>query len=249
MQSLTDINFWLSQLTEIGVLVAIAYGSGRIAERGVRVNYTRKIVHFAIFFVPVFIADIFPFVTTAATTAVGGALFFLLLGLMTRPARSRSGFAMTTFRSFDRPEDRPHSLLWLTTQIIAGYAVLLPLGYLLAGMGLAGLIYIPILVNGIGDGLAEPVGVRFGKHHYEVRAIFSDRTYRRTLEGSACVFVTAVLVTIFFRDAFTTTQFVAALIALPVGLTLAEARAPHTWDTPFLFGAGGGLLLAIVKLI
>lgn len=34
----------------------------------------------------------------------------------------------------------------------------------------AALIYITVLVAGIGDGLAEPVGVRFGRHPYRARS-------------------------------------------------------------------------------
>ena len=131
------------------------------------------------------------------------------------------------FASFDRPEDRPHTMLWLTTQVAAGFAVLIPVGWFFQQVGLFELTYIPVLVNGIGDGLAEPVGVRFGRRSY------------KTFVGSACVLVTGIAVVPGFRDAFTTTQLIVAFFSIPISLTFAESVAPHTWDTPVLFLVGG----------
>ncbi len=61
---------------------------------------------------------------------------------------------------------------------------------------------IGILVDGLGDALAEPVGIVFGKHRYRVRSFFSTRTQFRTLEGSACVFASAVLGILLVNDFF-----------------------------------------------
>jgi len=246
LDSLAQLPFWASQLAEVIILGSVAYGAGILATRhGVLVNYTRKIVHFAAFLVPVFVTDLFPFQATPATTLISGAILLGLLALLSKPVRSRSDFLMTVFRSFDRPEDRPHTLLWLTTQLITGYAVIITFGVVFSQMEMLRLIYIPILVSGIGDGLAEPVGVRFGRRKYQVPAIFSSRTYERTLEGSACVFVTSVIVILLFHAAFTTPQLWVALAAVPLLLTLAEAKAPHTWDQPFLLFTGYVSLLAI----
>ena len=71
------------------------------------------------------------------------------------------------FLSFDRPEDRPNTLLWLSTQITVGYLILIPAIFFFISIGYSDLIMVPILVNGIGDGLAEPVGVKFGRLKYK----------------------------------------------------------------------------------
>ena len=107
---------------------------------------------------------------------------------------------------------------------------------------------IPILVNGIGDGLAEPVGVRFGRLKYKTYSLFSKIKYERTLEGSACVFFTSLIVIIFFHSSFTFSEFFSVLIVFPLVMTLAEAFAPHTWDTPFLFFFGF-FTIYIVKIM
>ena len=109
-------------------------------------------------------------------------------------------------------------------------------------------VLIPILINGIGDGLAEPVGVRFGRHTYRVYALFSKRQYHRTLEGSACVFLSSLVIIAFHHDAFTLWQWIAALVLVPVCMTLAEAFSPHTWDTPFLFLTGYLAVFAVSLL-
>ncbi len=83
--------------------------------------------------------------------------------------------------------------MWLTTQIVAGYLVVMPMLLYLAQAGQSELMFIPMLITGIGDTLAEPVGVRFGAHRYAVRALFTHRMYTRSLEGSACILVTGLL--------------------------------------------------------
>ena len=152
------------------------------------------------------------------------------------------------FLSFDRPEDRPNTLLWLSTQITFGYLILIPNIIFFISIGYGDLILIPILVNGIGDGLAEPVGVRFGRLKYKTYALFSKIKYERTVEGSACVFFTSLIVIIFFHSSFTFAEFFSALIIFPFVMTLAEAFAPHTWDTPFLF-LFGFITIYLVKII
>jgi len=247
VEALAQPTFWISQLVEIAGLTAVGYLAGVLVTRhGIRVNYTRKMVHFTAFFLPVLVTVQFPFQPTGTTTLVSGGILLLLLALLIEPLRSRSFFLMTVFRSFDRPEDRPYTLRWLTTQLAAGYAVIIPFGVLFNRMEMLHLIYIPILISGIGDGLAEPVGVRFGRRRFKVPALFSERQYERSLEGSACVFFTGVAVLLFFRESFTATQLILALAVIPLAMTLTEARAPHTWDQPFLFLTGAAAVLAIV---
>jgi phytol kinase len=76
-------------------------------------------------------------------------------------------------------QDRPYTLTWMLTQLAGGYVIILAL-YLYLGARGAGVvppgagraILIPIVVNVFGDGLAEPVGIRFGRHKYRARALW-----------------------------------------------------------------------------
>ena len=100
--------------------------------------------------------------------------------------------------------------------------------------------------TGIGDGLAEPVGIYLGRHKYWTTSCFGDRKYQRSWEGSACVFLSSVVfVSCFYYTFESATQFYIALVLLPPAMAYAEATSPHTIDTPFLMGVGGFLLWII----
>lgn len=243
--------FAFYQVSVVASLCTIQYLSGLLVRhKGVKVNYTRKINHFALFFIPLFLRQIFPFYDSFDRFILGCALAIVQLIIYIEPIRAKIPLIATMFLSFDRPEDRPHTLWWLFTQILAGYLVLVPMVILFVTHGLSGIIYIPLLILIFGDGLAEPVGIRFGRHKYTTYAFFSRRKYVRSLEGSACVLLASVIVVLMHRQFFLwPMQFVVALIAVPVIMTLVEAFSPHTWDTPTLFLAGYGSLFGILRLL
>ena len=232
--------FWLNQVIVLNVLGLVSYSGGRLVrDKRVKVNYTRKINHFTLFFAPLFIDAVFFFEPSYHTTIARLVLTCLAFGCYVEPIRARVPVVRTMFLSFDRPEDRPHTLLWFYTQTLAALLIMIPMIIFFTVQGFRELLYVPVLINGIGDGLAEPVGVYFGKHKYPARALFTDKTYVRSLEGSACVFITSVLTVCVFYASFSPAQFVVVLLSLPVLMTLAEAFAPHTWDTPFLYTVCG----------
>ena len=239
----------LSGIIKLTILLLIQYASGCLVfYKGVKVNYTRKINHFALFFIPMFIDNIIPVQPSIELLIIGSFVAIASLIIYIKPIRTNSRLIQRMFLSFDRPEDRPNTLLWLTTQTAVGYLIVIPIVIYFFKIGYEDLLLIPILVNGIGDGLAEPVGVRFGRLKYKTYALFSKIKYERTIEGSACVFFTSIIVIIFFQSGFTSSEFICALIVFPIVMTLAEALAPHTWDTPFLF-LFGYLTLYIVKIM
>ena len=230
-------------------LLAVMLSTGFLVRySGVKVNYTRKVNHFAIFFLPVFIdkqfdAETF---TNFVYLAISAVITTVSLLMFYEPIRKLIPPYQLMFEGFDRPEDRPYTLVWIWTQFAAGFAVMLPMIWLFGQWGLGSLVLIPILINVVGDGLAEPVGIRFGKHEYRTRALFTEKEYVRTLEGSACVLITGLIVVAMHHEYFTTTQFVLSMLLVPLLMTLTEAYSPHTWDTPFLMATGyGGLLLVM----
>ena len=215
----------------------------------IRVNYTRKLNHFALFFLPVFIDKQFNAETFTDFTylAISAVVSTLALSVYYEPIRKAIPPFQLMFEGIDRPEDRPHTLIWIWTQFAAGFVVLLPMIWLFGQWGLESLVLIPILINIIGDGLAEPVGVRFGKHEYKTRALFTNKTYVRTLEGSACVLITGFIAVAMHAEFFTEIQFVLAMLFVPIIMTLTEAYSPHTWDTPFLMFTGYTSLMLIMQ--
>jgi hypothetical protein len=87
----------------------------------------------------------------------------------------------------------------------------------------------------IGDGFAEPIGVRFGKIKYKTFALFTKKRYYRTIEGSLTVFISSIFVTSIFSFLFTSNQLFIAFFILPITITLIEAFSPHTWDRPIFY--------------
>lgn len=243
------MNFWIGELLKVLVLFASTFLLGHyLVRRGVRVNYTRKIFHFIFIFFPVFISTVLPFSASLTSTLISGAVVLVCLAFMVEPLRKKSYFLRTCFSAIDRPEDQPYTLLWVSTQLFVTYVVVIAMVAWLKSYDRAVLIYITVLIVGIGDGLAEPVGVRFGKHHYKVHALFTDRKYSRTLEGSLCVFVSGILAVILLSPQLSWVELGLALVLIPIWMTLAEAFSPHTWDGPLLYLIGGLSTVLIVQL-
>ena len=231
-------------------LTAVMLSSGVLARYfNIRVNYTRKINHFALFFLPVFIdkqfnAETF---TDFIYLAISAVVSTLALAVYYEPIRKAIPPFQLMFEGLDRPEDRPYTLIWIWTQFAVGFAVMIPMIWLFGEWGLSSLVLIPILINIVGDGLAEPVGIRFGTHEYKTKALFTSKEYVRTLEGSACVLITGFIVVAMHFEYFTTTQFILSMLLVPLIMTLTEAYSPHTWDTPFLMFTGYMSLLLIMQ--
>ncbi|HNP27309.1 MAG TPA: hypothetical protein PKM20_11250 [Nitrosomonas sp.] len=240
------IEYWLHHAVFYALLFLIHYLNGLLVIHwNLKVNYTRKINHFAFFFLPVLLLSVIEYPYSAATFLMDMVCAFTFLTCFTAPVRNRIRPLFIMFRSFDRPEDRPLTLTWLYTQFIASYSVLIPLLMYFESRDMLPLIMIIIIANGLGDGLAEPVGIRYGKRKYTTYALFTQKKYVRSYIGSACVFITTLLAVLAFQQYFTPAQLVAALITLPILITLAEAFSPHTWDSPFIYGVGGMAMIGI----
>ena len=115
--------------THIGILFlllfSLEYINGLIVKyKHIKVNYTRKINHFALFFTPLLLMDIIPYERTGITILFGSLLTLLSLLIFIHPIRQRLSILATMFLSFDRPEDRPHTKLWLIAQFMGSYIVL-----------------------------------------------------------------------------------------------------------------------------
>ncbi len=239
----------LYQITLICSLLSIQYLCGLLVKKkDIKVNYTRKIVHFALFFLPFFLEPFFFQNTSPNNHGVGMMTNLSTYLLLIKPIRSRVKPLNTAFMSLDRPEDRPNTLKWIFLQNILAALVMFPLSIMFSINNMEFLIFIPIFINAIGDGLAEPIGIRFGKHKYQTYALFSKKKYVRSIEGSSCVFITSLALIIIFSPCFTFIQFSLALLIIPISMTISEAFSPHTLDNPFLFLVCGLLLVFIIQI-
>jgi dolichol kinase len=242
-------SFWLNISFGLLFSLALCYVNGLLVERyNIKVNYTRKVYHFFVIFYALYGYLVIRYEPTPTTDSIWGLVTTLSWFIYLPALRERVPFIRTMFRSLDRPEDRPYTLRWIFLQFVLGFAIIIPMSFALAGLGQRHLIGIPTLINGFGDGLAEPIGVRFGKHKYQVRALFTDKRYTRSLEGSLCVLLSGFFAVLVYQASFTPTQLAVALATIPLAMTLAEAFSPHTVDTPSLFLVGTVSVYAILHI-
>ncbi|KAG7378762.1 hypothetical protein PHYBOEH_000208 [Phytophthora boehmeriae] len=246
-QWLGETRFWLVQLPKLVVMMAVSLAGGIVCrcfcdvdEKGYimtnksskfKVNYTRKLQHFAAYMVPLVIKADYP-----GPIALAWGDFFTMLGFLVliKPIREHSKFFMLQFNSLDRPEDRPNTLKWIILGNIApGMFILMFFKWLFAAQG--ELVFILVFITGIGDGLAEPVGITWGMHKYKTHSCFSKNKYTRSWEGSACVFLSGLVFPALQYAAFDNfTQVLLSMLILGPTMAYAEATAPHTMDTPVL---------------
>lgn len=162
--------------------------------------------------------------------------------------------ANIAFAAFDREDDRPFTLLWAVTQSLMTFVVLTPLGILLAkAFGAPMFIAIPILSVSVGDGMAEIIGRLFGSHKYTSTALFTEKEYTRSIEGSLCVYCTTLLVSIIIPlfvqpGMWDWRQILLCAIVLPMITTYTEAVAPHTWDNAIILFVSGFFIIVVFLL-
>lgn len=81
--------FYLNQIVLLSLLFGIFYATGRlVSHSGVRVNYTRKINHFAIFFLPIILGPVFVYDKTPVTRTLGLVFAICTLIIFFQPLRS-----------------------------------------------------------------------------------------------------------------------------------------------------------------
>ena len=278
-----DETFWTKLvIQQIAIWLVFSLCGLAVVTRGWNEGYSRKVCHVVMYLMPFLMHLAWPRSSEAHSDETSSAnapsvwtmswtvwFQFVPFYLQIKPARRRSTFLMLVFRAYDRAQDRPHTLSWLLTQLGGGYVVLLALYMYLQTRG-AGIVppgaeravLIPLVVNVFGDGLAEPVGIAFGRHGYRARALFYDGKccageFKRTLEGSFVVYLSALLAVLPCGGGvggddwrlFTDAQYAVALAALPPLMTITEAYAPHTWDNPFITLVGAAFLLGLYELV
>jgi phytol kinase len=137
----------------------------------------------------------------------------------------RCAFAANT-----RPSDAPNEALFFWSSWLIS----------MVALWLADLLFLDVsitrtaaLLVGVSDGLAEPVGLRWGYHRYRVHWWGTNRPSVRSVEGSLCVMVSSFLIALFCywpsQPAMMPSIAAGALLVASI-LTLVEALSPHGWD-------------------
>ncbi|MAE61733.1 MAG: hypothetical protein CMJ49_10310, partial [Planctomycetaceae bacterium] len=187
--------------------------------RGWRTGYTRKTFHFLIFG------------SVSGLHAIWGTPAVCLFGLMTSVVVFSAvvhGRGHVMYEAIARENDEPHR----TWYIIAPYLATL-IGGVLANIWFGPAALAGYLVVGIADAVAEPIGVRFGRHRYRVWTL-SRTVSHRSVEGSAAVFVASALAVTGAGALSAEIALGASAIVMVPLIALAcagvESISPHGWD-------------------
>ena len=248
--SLVSQEFRYIEALRLLIVLSLQFLSSYLVKEGkLKVNYSRKVSHFGHLFTSILMNGIF-LNYSIDYFIISGIMSTLQILLFAEPIRKRVYILEFLFLGIDRPEDRPHTVRLALTQIVAMNFVLIGMAYLYQDSGLPlELLAIPLLITAIGDGLAEPVGIRFGRNKYQVTALFTDERYTRSVEGSMMVTLTTIATCYFMKYLFTSGQFIFLIVTMPILMTLTEAYSPHTWDNPFLYLVGSTCIWMVISFL
>ena len=202
-----------------------------------RTGYTRKVFHFLTFGSVAFIYSAVPLIQSngdlhpdphldphLAQTVVcvfGGMTSIVILFALIR------GKSNVLYEAMAREKDAP----FRTRYIVMPYVATLVGG--IASFAWFGPFAVAgILITGVADAVAEPVGTRFGKHRYRVPFSTGKAVSERSLEGSLAVFIAAffcVLIANQIGD-FHASYILMKAFVIALACCLAEACSPHGWD-------------------
>jgi phytol kinase len=172
---------FLPSLQTILVVAPIAIASAIVfgfsvgylrVRRGVRVPYTRKLYHFAVFT----LAGVVQLIWGVEGVVVLGSVF--VLAVLYAVVR---GTGSPLFEALARPTDEPHRTAFVLVPLATT-----ALGGILANLFFLKFAWVGYLVCGWGDAVGEPVGTRWGRHRYRVPSLGGIKS-TRSLEGSAAV--------------------------------------------------------------
>lgn len=222
--------YWLDQLQiDIGLALAltivsicVVFGAGLLAgylrtSKGLKTNYTRKIFHFIVYSVATGVTWLWGLPATAIFGTC--ALFFLIFAIW-------RGEGSILYEGIAREQDAPQRTFYLLVPFLATAAA-----GVLDNIVFGAFASIGYLCVGWGDAIAEPFGVRFGKHKYMVRTLTGIKC-QRSLEGSASVFVASTLAASLLVYSQVHDVIISCVCGVTIGAVsaLVEAFSPHGGD-------------------
>ena len=251
--SAISIELWKPELPDLDVIAFLVpvlamwvLGFGGIAgwlklRRGMRTGDTRKLFHFSIFFLATYVhASYGP-----AGVNLLGCLAAIYIGYCLL-----SGDGNPLYEAMARESDHPRRSLHILIPFLAtaagGICSLSLFGeYALFGFAICG----------IADAIAEPIGIRLGRHRYRSLNLPGCKASHRSFEGSLAVFAASFLVAVLIQCttlnplsplSLTGSLLPAAVIA--TGATLVEGLSPHGTDNFTIQVAVSGLAFTCANL-
>ena len=200
-------------------------------------GYTRKLFHFFIFFSA---AGLHLWGGMPAVNVLGVGMGVFVLWAV------KAGDGNFFFEAMAREKDFPRR----------GYFVIIPyvataVGGLTSNLLFGACAVMGYALCGAADAVAEPVGVRFGKHKYSVPSLKKVKTSERSIEGSLSVLIVSLVLSfLFFRFFYGMAVIHAGLGSLLLSLVLVfvEALSFHGADNFSVQVAASGMTSLFLHL-
>lgn len=204
---------------------------------GWKTGYTRKTLHFLIFFTAVGL-HFWGGMPAVNTLGLGMGIFVLL--------SVKAGEGNFFFEAMAREKDSPRRGYFIVVPYLTTAAGGLISNFLFAGCAVMG-----YALCGAADAIAEPVGVRFGKHRYKVSSLKKVQVAERSLEGSLSVFVVSLVLSLAFFVFLYHLPIEKAIVSsliLSTTLVFVEAFSFHGADNLTIQVTASGLTYFFLKL-
>jgi phytol kinase len=225
---------WLGPLIAL-VVLGTGYLSGWLKlRRGVRTGHTRKLFHVVVFLGAAALRVAFG---VEGVNLLGGIASLQVIYALLR------GEGSVLYEGLARESDRPHRSLYVVLPLIATGLGGIASSYLFGHFAVAGFV-----VTGLADAVAEPVGLRWGRHRYRAPGLGLGVSSERSIEGSAAVFAASfvsVLAALPLALGIDLAATVPIALAVAAASTAVEAVSHHGLDNFTLQIAASGVAWAL----
>jgi phytol kinase len=191
-----------------------------------RAGHSRKLFHFQVFLTAAFLSSQYGL----RPMCIYGVAVSFWAGVSIVDVR---GLGRALIRDEDAPRGRRYVVIPYLATLLGGLSTQV---WLTSGAATG------LLIVGVCDAIAEPVGLRWGRHPYVLSKVPWLKTATRTFEGSMAIALSSGVIFVMTASGVSMGDFPLALWVLggALGVTLVEALSPHGGDnfTLQLFGAG-----------
>lgn len=202
-----------------------------------KTGYTRKLLHFLIFFTAVGL-HIWGGMQAVNILGIGMGIFVLL--------SVWAGDGNFFYEAMAREKDFPRRSYFIIVPYLAT-----AVGGIMSNLLFGKSAIMGYVLCGSGDAVAEPVGLRFGKHPYKVLSLKNVRVSERTVEGSISIFIISVILSLFFFHYLYHLPFSFSLLSsflISIILVFVEALSFHGADNFTLQITASALTYFMVRL-
>lgn len=211
---------WFLPLGIIYSFIALYFSGWLKIQLNWKTGYSRKLLHFFIFIAAYFTQLVFGL---AGVFILGWSVTAVLIYAVFK------GDNNLLYEAIARESDAPHR----TRYIVYSYSATF-VGGVLSNLFFGYYAIVGYAITGIADALAEPIGVRFGKHKYKVFSLNHQDAFR-TFEGSLSVFITTFIIcSLLLNDSSIRSLSIVQLFVVSISCTAVEALSPRGFDNALI---------------